>query len=34
MSEHTIVGEHRNVDIDVERLLSEIAGQSHQQVSA
>lgn len=34
MSEHTIVGEHRNIDIDVERLLSEIAGQSHQQVSA
>lgn len=34
MSEHTIVGEHRNVDIDVERLLSEIAGQPHQQVSA
>ncbi len=34
MSEHTIVGEHRNVDINVERLLSEIAGQSHQQVSA
>jgi len=34
MSEHTIVGEHRNVDVDVERLLSEIAGQSHQQVSA
>ncbi|MFQ0814549.1 sugar ABC transporter ATP-binding protein [Brucella anthropi] len=34
MSEHTIVGEHRNVDIDVERLLCEIAGQSHQQVSA
>jgi simple sugar transport system ATP-binding protein len=34
MSEQTIVGEHRNSDIDVERLLSEIAGQSHQQVSA
>ncbi|SOC36027.1 monosaccharide ABC transporter ATP-binding protein (CUT2 family) [Rhizobium subbaraonis] len=27
MSEQTIVGEHRNADIDVERLLSEIAGQ-------
>ena len=34
MSEHTIVGEHRNSDIDVERLLSEIAGQSSQQVMA
>ena len=34
MSEHTIVGENRNLDIDVERLLSQIAGQSHQQVSA
>ncbi|RCW23998.1 monosaccharide ABC transporter ATP-binding protein (CUT2 family) [Ciceribacter lividus] len=33
MSEQTIVGEHRNADIDVERLLSEIAGQFHQQVS-
>ncbi|QFY63757.1 sugar ABC transporter ATP-binding protein (plasmid) [Rhizobium grahamii] len=34
MSEHTIVGEHRNADIDVERLLSEIAGQFYQQVNA
>lgn len=34
MSEQTIVGEHRNADIDVERLLSEIAGQFYQQVSA
>ncbi|RVL07853.1 sugar ABC transporter ATP-binding protein, partial [Sinorhizobium meliloti] len=32
MSEQTIVGEHRNTEVDVERLLSEIAGQSHQQV--
>ncbi|KNY14309.1 sugar ABC transporter ATP-binding protein [Shinella sp. SUS2] len=34
MSEQTIVGEHRNADIDVERLLSEIAGQFYQQVNA
>lgn len=34
MSEQTIVGEHRNGEIDVERLLSEIAGQFYQQVSA
>lgn len=34
MSEQTIVGEHRNTDIDVERLLSEIAGKSYQQMSA
>ncbi|OWZ91013.1 sugar ABC transporter ATP-binding protein [Sinorhizobium sp. LM21] len=34
MSEQTIVGEHRNADIDVERLLSEIAGQFYQQVHA
>ena len=34
MSEQTIVGEHRNADIDVERLLSEIAGQFYQRVSA
>ncbi|MHB1102188.1 MAG: sugar ABC transporter ATP-binding protein [Devosia sp.] len=27
MSEHTIVGEHRNSEIDTERLLAEIAGQ-------
>jgi simple sugar transport system ATP-binding protein len=27
MSEHTIVGEHRNVDVDIDRLLAEIAGQ-------
>ncbi|MGH6809894.1 MAG: ATP-binding cassette domain-containing protein, partial [Ensifer adhaerens] len=31
MSEHTIVGEHRNASVDVERLLQEIAGQHHQQ---
>lgn len=34
MSEQTIVGEHRNADIDVDRLLSEFAGQFYQQVSA
>jgi simple sugar transport system ATP-binding protein len=34
MSEQTIVGEHRNADIDVERLLSEIAGQFYQRVNA
>ncbi len=34
MSEQTIVGEHRNADINVERLLCEIAGQFYQQVSA
>lgn len=33
MSEQTIVGEHSNADIDLERLLSEIAGQFHKQVS-
>ncbi len=27
MSEHTIVGEHRNAEIDMDRLLAEIAGQ-------
>lgn len=27
MSEHTIVGEHRNADVDIDRLLAEIAGQ-------
>lgn len=27
MSEHTIVGEHRNVDVDIDRLLHQIAGQ-------
>ena len=27
MSEHTLVGEHRNADINVDRLLAEIAGQ-------
>jgi len=26
MSEHAIVGEHRNVDIDLDRLLAEVAG--------
>ncbi|KQY14051.1 sugar ABC transporter ATP-binding protein [Rhizobium sp. Root482] len=31
MSEHTIVGEHRNADINVDTLLAEIAGQ-HQMV--
>ncbi|MGO4838196.1 ATP-binding cassette domain-containing protein, partial [Rhizobiaceae sp. 2RAB30] len=28
MSEHTIVGEHRNAGIDMERLLAEVAGQA------
>ena len=27
MSEHTIAGEHRNADVDIDRLLAEIAGQ-------
>ncbi len=27
MSEHTLVGEHRNADVNVDRLLAEIAGQ-------
>ncbi|MET3926772.1 sugar ABC transporter ATP-binding protein [Devosia sp. 2618] len=27
MSEHTLVGEHRNAEIDMDRLLAEIAGQ-------
>lgn len=27
MSEHTLVGEHRNAEIDIDRLLAEIAGQ-------
>jgi simple sugar transport system ATP-binding protein len=27
MSEHTIVGEHRNQGVDIDRLLAEIAGQ-------
>jgi simple sugar transport system ATP-binding protein len=27
MSEHTIVGEHRNAEIDMDRLLAEVAGQ-------
>ncbi|RCS25340.1 sugar ABC transporter ATP-binding protein [Phyllobacterium salinisoli] len=31
MSEHTLVGEHRNADINVDKLLAEIAGQ-HQMV--
>lgn len=26
MSEHTIVGEHRNADVDLDRLLAEVAG--------
>jgi simple sugar transport system ATP-binding protein len=26
MSEHTIVGEHRNADVDMERLLADVAG--------
>lgn len=30
MSEHTIVGEHRNADVDIDRLLAEIAGQKLQ----
>lgn len=33
MSEQTIVGAHRNADIDVDRLLQEIAGQFYQQVN-
>ena len=28
MSEHTIVGEHRNAGIDMDRLLAEVAGQT------
>ncbi|MBA3447285.1 MAG: sugar ABC transporter ATP-binding protein [Pseudaminobacter sp.] len=28
MSEHTVVGEHRNSDIDMDRLMAEVAGQS------
>lgn len=27
MSEHTVVGEHRNAEVDIDRLLAEIAGQ-------
>jgi simple sugar transport system ATP-binding protein len=27
MSEQTIAGEHRNADVDIDRLLAEIAGQ-------
>ena len=27
MSENTIVGEHRNADVDMDRLLAEVAGQ-------
>jgi simple sugar transport system ATP-binding protein len=34
MSEHTIVGEHCNAAVDIDRLLSEIAGQHYQKVSA
>jgi simple sugar transport system ATP-binding protein len=34
MSEQTIVGAHRNAEIDVERMLNQIAGKFHQQVSA
>ena len=26
MSEQTIVGEHRNADVDIDRLLAEVAG--------
>ncbi len=29
MSEHTIVGEHRNGEVDMDRLLAEIAGQTN-----
>jgi simple sugar transport system ATP-binding protein len=29
MSEHTIVGEHQNADIDLDKLLAQIAGQNH-----
>ena len=28
MSEHSIVGEHRNADVDIDQLLAEIAGQA------
>ena len=28
MSEHSIVGEHRNADVDIDRLLAEIAGRA------
>jgi simple sugar transport system ATP-binding protein len=34
MSEHTIVGEHSNAAVDIDRLLSQIAGQHGQKVSA
>ncbi|CAN5155911.1 sugar ABC transporter ATP-binding protein [soil metagenome] len=34
MSEHTIVGEHRNAAVDVDRLLAEIAGHHDQKVTA
>ncbi|MDA4631979.1 hypothetical protein NZA98_12830 [Escherichia coli] len=27
MSEHTLVGEHRNADVNIDKLLAEIAGQ-------
>ena len=30
MSEHTIIGEHRNADIDMDRLLAEVAGRELQ----
>lgn len=30
MSEHTIVGEHRNKDVDMDRLLAEVAGKGLQ----
>ena len=34
MSEHTIVGEHRNAEVDMDRLLAEIAGQPATGVAA
>lgn len=33
MSEHTIVGEHRNTQIDMDRLLAEVAGAERQTLS-
>jgi simple sugar transport system ATP-binding protein len=27
MSEHTIVGEHRNANLDMDRLLAQVAGE-------
>ncbi|WP_048645984.1 sugar ABC transporter ATP-binding protein [Nitratireductor soli] len=30
MSENTIVGEHRNADVDMDKLLAEVAGKQHE----